>query len=219
MTVSSYSFAIGPKWDINKDHSEIHFQVPYLNVSEVSGRLTKFNGQFLFDEKVLNLESITIKIETASIETGNKMRDGHLKGSDFLKSKEYPLISFTSSKITKNAEGKLVATGELSIKGVTKNTAIELELIDSVKDTWGYENRFVKFKSKISRKEFDINWNKTLDNEKYLVGDEITFWGTFQIQPLHGKTPSSKHMIPDTQYIRSREKLLRDQKTSNPSDK
>lgn len=211
LSVSSFAFAQDTKWETNKDHSEIHFQVPYLNVSEVSGRFTKFSGMMVFDEKKAPKE-VTVKIETASIETGNKMRDGHLKGSDFLKSKQFPYIQFVSSSVTALKDNEFKATGELTIKDVTKTASIIFQLTDSVKDTWGYDNKFVKFKSVVSRKEYNINWNKTLDNEKYLVGDEVSFWGTFQIQPLHGKTPTSKHMIPDTNYIRGREKLLRDKK-------
>jgi polyisoprenoid-binding protein YceI len=208
-SISTLAMAQETKWETNKDHSEIHFKVPYLNVSEVSGRFTKFSGLVQFDEKIKTPQQISVKIETASIETGNKMRDGHLKGSDFLQSKQFPTITFISSSIKLIKDNHFSASGELTIKDVTKSAVIDFQLTDSVKDTWGYDNKFVKFKSVVSRKNYNINWNKTLDDQKYLVGDEVTFWGTFQIQPLRGKTPSSKHMIPDTQYIRSREELLR----------
>ena len=89
------------------------------------------------------------------------------------------------------------------------STSIDFTMTESLKDTWGYENKFIKFKSTLKRKDFNLNWNKTLAGEKYLVGDVITFWGSFQIQPANHKTPSTNHMIPDTEYIRLREKEAR----------
>ena len=203
------SFAQDQKWVQNKDHSEILFQVPYLNVSEVTGRFNEFDATATFDEKKILPKEISVTISAASIDTGNKLRDGHLKGSEFFESGTYPHIIFTSKNITQLKPGEFRATGYMKIKKTTKQMTIDFSVTDSVKDTWGYENKFVKFKSKLNRKDFNINWNKTLDNEKYLVGDVITFWGVFQIQPDKAKTPMSKHMIPDTEYIRSREKKNR----------
>ncbi len=192
------------EWVSNRDHSEILFQVPYLNVSELTGRLTDFSVKLNFDEKK-NPTNIQVKIDPTSIETGNKMRDGHLKGSDFFEAHQYPAITFISQKITKLKTDTFKADGIMTIKATAKPFIIEFTVTDSQKDTWGYENKFIKFKSKLNRKDFKINWNKTLDDQKYLVGDEVSFWGVFQIQPANSVTPPSKHMIPDTKPIRKRE--------------
>jgi polyisoprenoid-binding protein YceI len=205
--VSSVAFA--DPWTINKDHSEVFFTVPYMTVSDLTGRFNEFSGEVDLAGKTLE-----VKIETASIDTGNKMRDGHLKGSDFFQSPQYPQIIFKSKNVQSIGANKYKAAGEMTVKNITKPFTIEFTSTASVKDTWGYENRFVKFKSKMNRREFNINWNKSLDGEKYLVGDEITFYGTFQIQPLKGKTPNSKHMIPDTKYIREQD--LKNQKEDSP---
>lgn len=192
------------EWVSNRDHSEVMFQVTYLNVSELTGRFTEFSAKANLDEKGVPV-SLNIKIDPNSVETGNKMRDGHLKGSDFFEAHQYPAITFVSSKVSKVKDNNYKVDGVMTIKGNSKPMVIEFTVTDSQKDTWGYENKFVKFKSKLNRKDFKINWNKTLDNQKYLVSDEVTFWGVFQIQPASSVTPPSKHMIPDTQPIRKRE--------------
>lgn len=191
-------------WTVNKDHSEVFFQVPYLTVSNLTGRFNEFQGEVVMTD-ALEITGVGVKIEAASIDTGNKLRDGHLKGSDFFQSQEYPHIIFKSQKVILLKPNLYKAIGELTLKNITKPFSIEFTTTKSVKDTWGYENIFVKFTSKLNRKDFKMNWNKTLDDQKYLVGDEISFWGTFQIQPKLAKTPNSKHMIPDTEYIRGRE--------------
>jgi polyisoprenoid-binding protein YceI len=191
-------------WVSNRDHSEVHFQVPYMQVSEVSGRFDEFTSEADFDEKTKTFKNLKVSIRTESIDTGNKMRDGHLEGSDFLEARVHPEIIFTSNNI-KLTGSTYKATGELSIKGIKKPSMVEFTLTDSMKDTWGYENRFVKFKSSVNRKDYNITWNKTLDGKQLLVGDTISFWGTFQMQPAEAKTPNSKHMIPDTEVIRKRD--------------
>lgn len=192
-------------WKINKDHSEILFQVPYLSVSELTGRFTEYNGEAELNDTTSRIESLKIEISSASINTGHKMRDNHLQASDFLESREYPNMTFTSSKVVKKNATDYSAEGILTIKKTSRPYTINFTVTDSVKDTWGYENKFVKYKASLNRKDFNINWNKTLDADKFLVGDEITFWGVFQIQPEKSLTPTSKHMIPDTSYIRERE--------------
>jgi polyisoprenoid-binding protein YceI len=202
-----FSFqSLAATWKINKDHSEILFQVPYLNVSELTGRFTDYDGTVdIEDNSASKINSLKIEIQTSSINTGHKMRDNHLQASDFLESRQYPTMKFESSKVTKKSATDYVAEGTLTIKKTSKPFNINFSVTDSVTDTWGYENKFVKYKSKVNRKDFDINWNKTLDADKFLVGDEIIFWGVFQIQPEKSLTPTSKHMIPDTSYIRDRE--------------
>lgn len=201
--------ALAGTWVSNKDHSEVIFQVPYMTVSELSGRFGDYEARMDFDEKSQIPGNIQVTIETASIDTGNKMRDGHLKGADFFESREYPQMIFIGKSVTKVAANSYKVLGTLKIKNVSKEVTVAFTTTASVKDTWGYQNRFVKFKSTINRKDFKITWNKTLDEQKYLVGDEITFWGVFQMQPIDGKTPPSKHMIPDTDYIRGREQKTR----------
>ncbi len=200
---------LSASWVINRDHSEIMFKVTYLNVSELTGRFTEYSGSVDLDEVKKTPGKISITILTASADTGHKMRDNHLEANDFFNSREFPKLTFISTEVRSLGKDKYSAKGDLTIKGISKPTTVTFTLTDSVKDTWGYENKFAKFETLVNRKDFNLNWNKTLDGSKYLVGDEVTVWGVFQIQPSKGLTPASKHMIPDTQYIRERDDELR----------
>jgi polyisoprenoid-binding protein YceI len=210
--LSGLSFA--DSWVINKDHSEVQFQVEYLSISEVGGRFKNFSGSVVLNEQQVP-EQIVIKVETASVDTGNNLRDGHLKANDFFQSQKYPFILFKGQSISSNGPGNYKVSGLLTIKNISRPFAVEFSLSDPINDTWNYKNRFVKFKSKINRSSFNLKWNKTLDEQKYLVGEEVKLWGIFQIQPSLTKTPSSKHMIPDTKYLRERERVARGEIVKN----
>lgn len=195
-------------WSINKDHSEIFFSIPYLSVSEVTGKFREFKGEIQLKETRAPLK-LKIDIKVDSIDTGNKLRDGHLKGNDFFQKSRFPEISFYSDKITPIEKKGFRANGTIKIKNIAAPLEVEFSLSTPIKDTWGYVSRFAKFTTEIKRSDFNISWNKTLSKNEYLLGERVKIWGIFQIQPLNLKTPENKHMIPDTTYIRNRERISR----------
>lgn len=203
--LSSPTFA--ETWKINDDHSEVSFKIPYLKITEVNGRFTQFHGEVEIKNEVV--QSIVIKIETKSIFTGNNIRDGHLKSAEFLKVNQYPLITFRSSHIKQQTDGRYFVTGPLTIKDQTRQHQFQFELSKIVEDTWAFKNRFAKFQGKIKRHDFGINWDKSLKDNQYLIGEEIEISGQFQIQPLNNPTPTHKFMIPDTQFTRAKDRLNR----------
>lgn len=200
-------------WVVNRDHSEIMFQVSYMNVTELNGRFNDFSGEAKLNDSAVPTE-LQVKIKASSIDTGNRLRDSHLKDQDFLQADHNPEIIFNSKSIAKSAPGKYRASGSLTIKGITRPAVFDFSVSDAVKDTWGFDNRFVKFSSKINRKDYSIVWNKTLDGQQFLVGNTIAISGAFQLQPEGKKTPNSKHMIPDTEHIRERDQKRIEEESS-----
>lgn len=189
-----------------------------MGVSEISGRFNQFKGELHFNANSSVIELLEVKIETASIDSGNTMRDGHLRGSDFFQSAQFPFITFKSKSISQLKPGHYKAIGKMTVRGVIRTATILFSMTEALKDTWGYENKFVKFESKISRDDYQLKWNKTLGDQKFLVGNEVSFMGIFQLQPMSHVTPTSKHMIPDTSYIRNRERILRGEIKDEKSD-
>jgi len=204
------------QWSSNRDHSEILFKLSYLEVSEVTGRFNDFMASAEFDDQ-RNPTSVKVSIKSDSIDTSQKLRDSHLKREEFFGTKNHPEIIFLGNKVSKIGKDKFKVNGNITIKNITKPMTVYMELTKDMKDTWGHNNRFVKFTSKINRQDFNIKWNKTLDEKKFLVGDEVSLWGVFQLQLSNDSTPASKHMIPDTDYIRGREDKIR-QKKNEPKE-
>ncbi|MFP5459505.1 MAG: YceI family protein [Bacteriovoracia bacterium] len=213
---TSFSSWAQAKWVINRDHSEVLFQVEYLAVSEVTGRVGEFSGELQFDAQSAP-SALNVQLKVESLSTANTLRDGHIKAHDFLFAKKYPFIRFSSEKIVPLRATKFRAQGLLEIRGVSRPHAIEFDLVGPLKDTWGHESRFAKFSTVLSRKEFGIQWNKTVENNQYLVGDAVRVWGQLQLQLTSDKTASTKHLIPDTPAIRAREKVLRGEAVAAPT--
>lgn len=198
-------------WKINKDHSEIKFSIPYLSLTEVSGRFSHFGGKAKFENKTP--VSLNLWIASDSIYTGRSLRDGHLKSNEFLKVNKFPFIHFQSKKIVAINKNEFEVLGEMKIKSVSKDVVFKISLSDVIEDTWGKTSRFVNFSSLINRKSFDLTWDKTLKGNKFLVGEDIKVFGTIQIQPSGEVTNSSNHLIPDTEYQRKREAYNRGEDT------
>src|SRR5471032_2732180 len=87
---------------IDKTHSEVTFQVRHL-VTKVRGHFTDFSGTVAFDAAQPEKSSIAFSINTASIDTGTPDRDAHLRGDDFFAAEKFPVITFTSSTVTKKS--------------------------------------------------------------------------------------------------------------------
>jgi polyisoprenoid-binding protein YceI len=205
-------------WLVNPDHSEFFFKVPYLGVSEVTGSFQRLRGKVMFDQDLQLAQDILISLDPNSINSGNTIRDGHLRSADFLNSTVHKAILFRSSDIKATAPGLFQASGYLTIKGVKAPLTISYSLSDSVTDTWGNENKFVKFQGQLNRRDFGLEWNKKIANSELLVGNEIQFYGTFQLQPIKKITPSHNYMLPNTRYIQERERLRRGEITQQQFD-
>ncbi len=193
LLVSSFSLkAKHKKLIVNYNHSEFHFEVSYLKVSSVTGRFNEFIGEVEIDENGSILpQTASLKIKASSIDTGNKIRDGHLKKNDFLQTYKHPSIFYQN--------------GKLKIRDIEKKIPLTYSLTGPITDSWKKESYFLTFKGSLKRSDFDLNWNKALEQGGFLVGDEIQFWGTLQLQEAHSFTQGSKHMIPDTKYLQNKE--------------
>lgn len=193
-------------------------------MSQVEGQFQEFEGDFLFDPQELLIKDLSIKISAASLNTNNKMRDNHLRRNDFFHVDQHPVIYFKTKSGTAaglKLAGKMKrpvaqVTGDLTLRGITKQVVLELVFLGQRKDTWGKMNAFFKFQSSINRKDFHINWNKTLDNQELLVGDTILIDGHIQAQMSGEKTASSRFLIPDTKQARTKERLNRGEKVPLP---
>jgi polyisoprenoid-binding protein YceI len=109
-------------YKIDPVHSSIVFKIKHANVSYVYGRFNKFEGAFTLDGDKSSVEA-TAAVE--SIDTAVPKRDDHLRGPDFFNAKQFPDISFKSTKVEEK-DGKLVFTGDLTLHGVTKPVTVEL---------------------------------------------------------------------------------------------
>jgi polyisoprenoid-binding protein YceI len=162
-------------WEIDPAHTAVEFSVRHMMVSTVKGLFEKVKGSLELDDKDLTKSTVEVTITLDSVNTHEPKRDGHLKSADFFNTAKFPTATFKSTKVQKAGKGKLKVTGELSLHGVTKPVVLEVEgPTEAYKTPFGTTVRGVHATTKIDRKEFEIGWNKVLDNGGVLVGNEVT---------------------------------------------
>jgi len=196
-------------YEINRDHSHLKFSVEYLKSSTVEGQFRYFQGKFQFDTTSQVLSQLNVKITAKTIDTLNQKRDFHLRGHEFLFAAKYPEIIFTLDKpLTLNKDHWTNTEAQLSLRDkVKKNLPVSVLYKGSVIDPWGKENLFFELKSSINRKEFDMTWNKILDQGGLALGEDVSIHAVIQAQVDGASTSFSTHMVPSTKGIVERDLL------------
>jgi polyisoprenoid-binding protein YceI len=174
LLIASVASADSAAWAIDASHSQVGFSVPHLVVSKVKGQFKDFSGKVALDEADLTKSTIDVVIKVDSIDTGDAKRDAHLKSPDFFDSAKYPEITFHATKILRlKKKGSFDVTGDLKIHGVSKSVTLAGKLSDAIKSPWGKEVRGAEFTGIITRGDFGLNWNKTLEAGGFVVGKEV----------------------------------------------
>ncbi|WP_224364121.1 YceI family protein [Hyalangium versicolor] len=169
------SLALASTWDADPAHSTSTFTVKHMMITNVTGAFGKTEATINVDDKDITKSTVTATIDASTIDTREPKRDAHLKSPDFFDVEKFPSITFKSKKVEKAGEGKLKVTGDLTLHGVTKEVALDVTGPTSeVKDPWGNTRSGVTASTKLNRKDFGLNWNKTLETGGVLVGDEVS---------------------------------------------
>jgi polyisoprenoid-binding protein YceI len=128
--------------------------------------------------------SATATIDLGSINTHEANRDAHLRSGDFFDVENHGAMTFTATAVEAGGSGLLV-TGDLSIKGVTRSVVLDVEVLGSESDPWGGTRVGFEGTTRISRKDFGIDFNIPLDGGRLMIGDKIDITVTVEavLQP------------------------------------
>lgn len=160
-------------WVIDASHSLVSFSVRHLMISNVRGRFETFNGTVDFNEKDPARSSVNVQIDAASINTKDDKRDAHLKSADFLDVEKHPQLTFVSKRVEKTSSNTGRILGDLTLHGVTREVALEVEYNGQSKSPWGTTSAGFTASTRLNRKDFGLNWNVALETGGVLVGDEV----------------------------------------------
>jgi polyisoprenoid-binding protein YceI len=158
-------------WTLDMSHSEIGFIVRHAGISKVRGR---FNEAFAEARLGNSLAEATLRatVKTASFDSGDANRDGHVRGPDFFDVEKYPEMTFRATSIRGEGED-YVLTGDLTIRDITKPVDLEVEYTGVAVDPFGATRAGFSAEAEISRKEFGLTWNAALAAGGLLVGDKV----------------------------------------------
>lgn len=156
-------------YGIDTAHSSILFRIKHFNTAWNFGRFEKFSGEFVLDEDPAKC-SVKVEIDAASIDTFNEDRDKHIMGPEFFSVKEFPKVTFESTRVAMDGEDYTVM-GDLTFHGVTKPVTIQLEKTgEGDTGRQGYKVGFLG-EVTIQRREFGVDTypDEVLSNDVVLT--------------------------------------------------
>ena len=158
-------------WTLDMSHSEIGFTVRHAGISKVRGRFTDASAEAKIGQSLADA-SLHATVKTASFESGDANRDGHVKGPDFFDVENFPEMTFRATSVEGDGEDYTL-TGDLTIRGVTKPIELEVEFTGVAVDPFGATRAGFSAEAEISRKEFGLTWNAVLETGGLLVSDKV----------------------------------------------
>jgi polyisoprenoid-binding protein YceI len=169
--VGNLAVAQAAVYKIDPQHSSISFRVRHL-AGHVTGQFDKFEGTFEYDPANIKVWKASATIDASSIDTKVDARDKHLRSDDFLDVAENPTLTFVSTKATglKGDHAKLL--GKLTIHGVTKKIALDLEIGGVAKDGSGNQRAAFTATTTIKRGDYGLTWNNIVEGVA-LVGEQV----------------------------------------------
>lgn len=159
-------------YTVDHSHSTIGFKVRHLGIGTTRGSFTDYDTTITFDPMSPEAFTADVEIQVDSINTKNQGRDDHLRSPDFFDAQQFPLITFKSTTLEKTADGYQIV-GDLTIKDVTKTITLPALIAGPIKSPFGADVISIEAEGSINRKDFNVNWSKTLDNGGLVVGEKV----------------------------------------------
>jgi len=141
-------------------------------MAKVRGRFATFTGEAEIAEAP-EQSAVQIELETASVDTKEPTRDGHLRSADFFDVENHPTITFRSTAIRPADEGVWKIDGDLTIRGVTRPVTFDLEFLGVGTDPWGNLKSGFSAATKVNREDWDLTWNAPLETGGFLLAKEV----------------------------------------------
>ena len=160
-------------WQLDPAHSNVEFAVKHLMIATVRGRFGNVSGSVQVDESNPRSAKIDVTIDPASIDTRQEQRDAHLRSPDFFDVAQYPNIRFVGKRLEGDPTDEFRIIGDLTIRGVTKEIAVNVTNEGQGIDPWGNLRAGFSASAKIDRREFGLTWNQALETGGVVVANEI----------------------------------------------
>ncbi|KPI00301.1 YceI family protein [Actinobacteria bacterium OK074] len=175
----------GP-WTVDPVHSTVAATAQHLGISSVHGRFTEFSARIEIAPDEVEKSRVEAVIRAASIDTGNGMRDGHLRSPDFLGTEQYPEITYVSNGLTPAAgSDRWTVHGELTMRGVARPVDLDLAYLGTGADPWGGTRAAFRASAELHREDFAMNYNQVLQAGIAAVGTTLKV--ELDIQAVQGE--------------------------------
>lgn len=160
-------------WKIDTSHTTIEFGVKHMMVTTVRGRFTRFDGMITEDPNNLLNSKVQGWVDLSSVDTHDAGRDAHLRSADFFDVEKHPRMTFVSKRIERTGDDQYKVTGDLTVKGITRELVFDVANEGQYKNPWGGTVWGLTGNAILNRKDFGLNWNVALETGGWLVGEQV----------------------------------------------
>ncbi|MGW0187297.1 YceI family protein [Streptomyces sp. NPDC003362] len=174
----------GP-WTIDPAHSSVAAVAQHLGISSVHGRFTEFGGVIEIAPDDVAKSRVEAVIRAASIDTGNGMRDTHLKSADFLDVERFPEITYRSAGLTEAGPDRWTVHGELGLHGVVRPVDLDLSYLGTGADPWGGTRAAFRATTELRRDDFAMHYNQVVQAGIAAIGTTLRV--ELDIQAVQGE--------------------------------
>jgi len=167
------------KWIVDPTHSEVAFKVKHLVISTVTGYFRTFEGHAEATSDDFSGAAVAFSLAVDSIDTNQSDRDQHLKSGDFFDAANFPKITFSGKLVNQGGDYQLV--GDLTLKGITKEVALEVTYGGTVADPYGQTKAGFEIEGKLNRKDFGLTWSAITEAGSVVVSDQVRLQFSVQL--------------------------------------
>lgn len=143
-------------FDTQAAHQFVTFKISHLGYSWLYGRFNDFDGEFTYDAENPENSSVSVTIDTSSVDSNHAERDKHLRSEDFLHVGEFPEATFKSKRVVLDEEGEADIIGDLTLRGVTREVTLDTEMLGHGQDPWGGYRMGFEAETELKLKDFGI---------------------------------------------------------------
>jgi polyisoprenoid-binding protein YceI len=167
--------ATATRWVLDPGHSAVGFSVRHLMITNVRGEFEKFRAHVRYDAAHPEATRIEASVDVASLNTREAKRDADLRSALFFDVEHHPEMTFVSKAVRAVGDGALDVTGDLSIRGTTREVTLAVRDVSAVQtDMRGHRRVGAAASTQIRRSDFGMAWNKALETGGVVVGDVVT---------------------------------------------
>lgn len=182
--ISRFTFAEAEKWEIDKNHSNVYFDVRHTYAT-VRGKFDDFSGTLQFDPNKLALSSVAIEVNTKSINTNIAKRDNHLRSEEFFAVNEYPTMTFQSTGIKLKEGNKYTLEGHLTIKGKTSKVTVPFTYFGTRENPLKKGQKVAGFEARFSINRLDYGVGTGKYDNMGVIGNRVDILIALEVLKNH----------------------------------
>ncbi|WP_251976596.1 YceI family protein [Salinicola avicenniae] len=147
--------------DTEGQHAFVQFKISHLGYSYILGDFKSFDGSFQYDPESPADSQVDVTVDVDSLETNHAERNKHILSSDFLNASEFPQATFHATAFDVDESGdEAEMTGDLTIHGVTRSVAFDVDHIGGGEDPWGGYRQGFEATTSLDLADFDIDMSQ-----------------------------------------------------------